>query len=271
MKKSMIIGIILIAIVMIVYFVFPPNQQINEKEVIKVGVILPLTGDAVEYGKDQERGVLLAQKIFRDDIIISIEDSRSNSRDGVSALNKLLQENIDICITTLSSVSNALAPILNKNGITLFTVAADPKLTINYNKIIRMLPTSEYYVKELADYLVNKKKENSIGIIYANDDFGISLKEEFERVYTEYGLAILFTESLIKGSNTYRTTISKILDFNPNAIFAVGYGTDLGRIIKQLRELGYKNTIYGTPEISYNDVITSAGNIANIEYITLSD
>jgi branched-chain amino acid transport system substrate-binding protein len=152
----------------------------------------------------------------------------------------------------------------------LFTIAAHPDLTANNVNIIRMLPTSIYYAKRLSFYVSKYFNKPSIGILFANDDFGNSLKEAFKEIYTQNNGEIIISNSYEKDKIDYRSEVTKILNKKPNSIFLVGYGKDLGAIIKQFRELGYLGEIFSTPEISYPDVKTVAGETYdNIYYITM--
>jgi len=249
----------------------------NKKEIIKIGVIIPLTGDASEYGNDQKRGIEIALKHYKDSLNnknvqleIVFEDSKSNSKDGINAYNKLISQNIKIFFSTLSNVSMAIQPLIKKNNNLFFTIAAHPELTTNKAKVIRMLPTSSYYAKKLSFYVSNFFNKPSIGILFSNDDFGNSLKEAFKEVYILDNGEIVISNSYEKNKMDYRSEITKIINKKPISIFLVGYGKDLGTIIKQFRELGYVGKIFGTPEISYPDVKTIAGETYdNIYYISM--
>lgn len=270
-NKGLLIVLLAIAILIAGYYMWLKTHQrkVHENEKIKIGVILPLTGDGAEYGVDQRNGIILAKNHFGKKVEVFIEDSKSNSTNGINAYQKLKSHGVDIYVSTLSSVSNSIVPLIQKEGKLLFTIAADVKLTENFDNVIRMLPTSEYYATELAKYIITEKKISELGIIYANDDFGISLMKSFNDVCLKNNLNLRVKEGYEKGDDISNTLIHKVIEKKLNALFVVGYGSDLGLTIKKLREQGYNKTIYSTPEVSYSEVRQIVRNIYNIKYITM--
>lgn len=64
----MTIGILIIILIIVNLIIFLPRQN---KGVIKVGVILPLTGPAADYGQAAKNGVGLAvEKLKKEKILI---------------------------------------------------------------------------------------------------------------------------------------------------------------------------------------------------------
>lgn len=242
----------------------------EEPKEIKIGAILPLTGDAAEYGNDQRRGILLAMKQLRvinpnlgNRIQLVFEDSQGQSADAVNAIRKILLGHPAALLTTLSGASMAMKPMVEEKELLTLTVAAHPELTAGTKYIVRMLPTSAYYAKELAGFLCSQMDKPTVGVIYANDDFGHSLRDSFTKEHIARGGAISGAESFEKGETDFKSQITKLLGSKPSALFAVGYGKELGMVVRQARELGFSGKIYGTPEISYPDVYTVAGKSLN--------
>ena len=67
----------------------------SQHEEIKIGAILPLTGDAAIYGKDAKEGIDLAEEeinksggILGKRIVVSYEDSQALPKVGVMAFNR---------------------------------------------------------------------------------------------------------------------------------------------------------------------------------------
>jgi len=83
------------------------SKKDSENQIVNIGVIYPLTGDASFWGQNAKNGVQLAvekflpQNFLKGKQIQAIyEDSKSASKDAVSAANKLISQ--DTNTTTLS-------------------------------------------------------------------------------------------------------------------------------------------------------------------------
>ncbi len=65
----------------------------QQKEIIKVGVLLPLTGDAASYGTNSKNGIEIAlQEINQEGNKIELiyEDGKCVGKDSVNAIQKLI-------------------------------------------------------------------------------------------------------------------------------------------------------------------------------------
>ena len=261
MKKIWIAISIVVVVALAISIIIIQTKK--EPEVIKIGAILPLTGSGAEYGNDQKNGMLIALKEANSRVSpnfkILFEDSKGEPLEGVNAFKKLLLQKVSVVLTTLSGVSMAIAPLSEENKLVTMTVAAHPDLTKDKQYVIRMLPTATSYAKELARFIADEMSSPKIGILFANDDFGNSLKESFLIEYRTRGGEIATTESFEKSGIDFRSEVTKAISKKVEALFIVGYGKDLGLVIRQSRELGFKRMIYSTPEISYPDVQIVAG------------
>jgi len=265
MKKKVIgwiIGIVVVALIIVFSVRRPPKQP----EVIKIGAILPLTGPAAEWGENQKEGMELAIEEINEGggingkrVVMVVEDDKSDPKTAVSAFNKIVMEDRPAVIFTLqSSVSMALAPLANKNKIVLIASAAHPDLVKSGKYVFRCYPTSAYITEMLVEKAVPRFDIKEIYILYINDDYGVSMKEMFKTLFTKKGGKIIGEDSFEKTQKDFRSVITKVLSRRVKALYIPGYGKALGRLLKQLKEMGYKGRILSTQEVSYVDVLSIA-------------
>src|ERR1017187_10767635 len=93
-KSKILIGSGLVIIVALAGMLFLRRHRDNEKEnPLKIGVILPLTGDAASYGVDCRRGIEMEvdniRKQQEHEIDVDFEDSKADPATAVAAFNKL--------------------------------------------------------------------------------------------------------------------------------------------------------------------------------------
>ncbi len=91
-----VLGIIAVVILVVIGYSVS-NKQPTETGPIKIGVLVPLTGEAASWGQNLLAGAELAQKEINDaggingrEIKLITEDDQCKAATGVSAINKLI-------------------------------------------------------------------------------------------------------------------------------------------------------------------------------------
>ena len=236
----------------------------EERETIKIGAIFPLTGNAAKKGEYESQGALMAVEEINSQggingrkIELLIEDSGTDPKKGISAFRKLVEMDKVCClIGALSSVGMPLKGLIEENKIPTIWVSGHPDFLTGTKYIFRNLPTSAQFVEALSNFIYYQLKLSKIGILYMNDDYGVSLKNEFKKIFPG---TILFEEQYDKDGKDFRTQIIKIKEKNPQVIFIGGYGTATGILIKQLREMKVTAQLCGPIGIAQADTKKTAG------------
>ena len=275
------IAVIAIALVIIVagLLFWKVKTKNEEKDTIKIGVIMPQTGSLSEPGKNILEGVELALMIYCNScedsthrIQLIIEDSKSNSRDGVSAINKLIhQDKVKIIIGDMSSdIFLAGAPIAEKNRVVMISPgASNPLVRDAGDYIFRDYPSDEYDGKIMADYLYLRMNGKRAGLIYVNGDYGIGVINAFEKEYSKLGGTVAFKDSFLPGTTDFKSMVIKIKEANPDVVYVVGNPAENGHLIKQMGLYKVNVPITGNLAFENNDFLTVArGTFDSIIYST---
>ena len=217
----------------------------KEKE-IKIGAILPLTGDFSSHGEDAKKGIELSIEeinkkggIKGKKIYPIFEDDKMQPSIGVSAFEKLITVNkVHVVLGGIgSSVALAIAPIAEKKKVIFLSpTASSPKLTQAGDYIFRIWPSDIYEGGVMADFLHNFDIE-TVAVFYVNNDFGQGLKEIFGKKFKEKGGKVLIEEPYDQGSTDFRAQLSKIKKRNPGGIYLPGYYQEVAKIAVQIKEL----------------------------------
>lgn len=244
----------------------------HKENTILVGAILPLSGDIAEYGKRCKNGIDIAVEEINsaggiNGIKVSVlyEDSRGNPKEGVAAINKLV--NVDkvkfIVGAVASSVTLAIEPIATKNKVILFSPASSsPKLTGISQYFFRDWPSDIFEAKVLADFAKSKLQLSDISVLYVNNDYGIGLKDEFVKEFSRLGGKTPVLEAYQQGATDFRTSLSKIKAANSSAIYLAGYHKEMAIATKQIRELGLTAQILGDADYGVDELLKIAGDAA---------
>lgn len=249
-KKICIIFVAVLAIGLVVFLLMPKNGVASQS--LKVGAILPLTGNVAIFGKWHQQGFEIAnEQIVKEGILngknISIiyGDSRNEAKEGVSLFHKFVAiDRIPIVITAMSGVSKPLIPLAQKNGTLLFFIDVTyPDITKSSPLFFRHFVQSDREAEILAAYAVEKLKIKKCSIFYLDDETGLGAKISFKEEIEERGSRILSEERFTKDGTNFRTQVTKLISKEPEAIYVFGYGRSWTIAVKQLKEQGYKGKI----------------------------
>ena len=214
---------------------------------IKIGAILPLTGDGAKYGQSAKRGIDLAVEeingsggVRNRKLRIIYEDSMLDPKQGVSAISKLVTVNkVPAIIGAMaSSVTLAIAPIAEKNNVVLLSPASSaPEISKAGDYIFRNTYSDIYEGPKISSYAYDKIGSRRSAILYINNDFGVGLSKAFQESFVGLGGKIVAAETYEQGSSDFRTQLSKIKQSEPDSIYLVGYA-EIGPILRQAKETG---------------------------------
>lgn len=246
--------ILIIALIIAVFGMIHPSR-IYAEEVVKLGVYLPFTGWAANYGEDAKRGIDLAVEdinatggIHGKKIECVYEDSGANPKQAVSAVQKLI--NIDrvpfIIGGLFSHTALAIAPIAQSNKIpTIATQASHPDVTKAGDFIFRIAPPMgmERLIVKYAYEVIGARRYS--GLVFSTDMGRTSMKMA-EESFPKLGGKIAKIEFFTMGTTDFKTHLLKIKDENPDVIEIKGGIKETAQIIRQMTELQMDIPILGS-------------------------
>lgn len=260
---------------LIIFSLMLPSGCAKREKVIKIGAILPLTGPAALLGEWVRDGHELAiYEINREGgikgkkIKYIVEDGMGDPKTSISAFRKLVEiDKVKIIFTTLSNVTLALIPLLEKYDVLLYTNAAHPKITGDSKLVFRHGQVAEHESFVILEFLLTKKI-NNIGIIYLNDDYGVLFSKKLREESEKRGIVVKSFVSYEKEETDFKTEVQKLIENNPEAVIVAGYGKAIGFILKRLKEKGYENKIICTSLFNSPEVLEIAGDAASGVFYT---
>lgn len=244
----------------------------KKKDVIKIGVILPLTGDAAQWGIPPKNGAIIAMEeinatggINGEKIELIFEDGQCNPQKAITSFNKLITIDKPIAIIgeVCSSATLAIAPIAEENKMVLISPAStNPQITEAGDYIFRVIPSDELRGKVFAEYIYSKGFRN-IAILYINNDGGKGNELSFIKYFTAQGGKIILSESYNENAKDVKTILTKIKKNKPDAILSISQITDATFTLINVKELNIKLPLFfQTEALDDPSVLTNAGNSA---------
>ncbi len=269
-NKGLIIGILIVLIGVVGYFAWKKNtnKQRDKDEIIKIGVIMPQTGFLSSPGKNVIKGIKLYFARFNQEhpnkkVELIIEDSKSETKAGVNAINKLIStDTVKIIIGDLASpIFLAMAPIAEKNKVVMISPgASNPSVREAGDYIFRDYPSDEFDGKIMAKYLKNEMGIKKIAIAYFNNDYGIGLKDAFVKEYEKNGLKISLIKSFDDNNLDFKTLILQLKNSNYKNIYFIGSPKQSAYFLKQLKEQNLHINVFGNLGVEDKEFINIARN-----------
>ncbi|MGI5415447.1 branched-chain amino acid ABC transporter substrate-binding protein [Actinomadura luteofluorescens] len=109
-----------------------------------------------------------------------------------------------------------------------------------------------------ANFLVNSVKAKKIFTVSDNQDYGKGLADAIGKAAGAKGVQTQ-TDAVDDKATDYSSTVNKINQFKPDAVYFGGYYAVAGRLFKQLREAGYKGKMMSGDGSLATGLIEGAG------------
>lgn len=235
---------------------------------LRIGVVLPLTGDGAAYGEKEKEGVMLAIEEHNASsstkITVFYEDSQGSPAPAASAAQKLIAQGVAVIIgDAFSSPTLAMVPIADKSNTVLISPSASsPKLSGSSKFFFRVWPSDVSEASIMARIAVERMDLSTFAIFNGNNEYGIGLRDVFKAAVDSLGKTVLLTENYNEGDSDFRVQLVKIKASSPQAIYLGGYYREFAKILQQARELGITSQFLSCGTFHEPEVITLSGGAA---------
>lgn len=236
----------------------------TDPNVIKIGVLEPMTGANAAGGALEVEGIKLANKMYPEVLGKKVElvvvDNKSDKVEAASAASRLVEnEKVAAIIGSWgSSLSMAAGDVVKNAKVPAVAASAtNPLVTQNNDFYFRVCFIDPFQGKVMANYAYNKLKAKKVAIVQeVSNDYSIGLARFFTDAFKELTGdkdAIIAVSNYNTGDQDFTAQLTNIKAKNPDVIFAPGNFTESALLIKQARQLGIKAPIIGgdtweTPE-----------------------
>src|SRR4030042_472930 len=239
---------------------------------IKVGVVLPLTGDQAKFGEIEKRSFDLALEeinaaggVKGSKLEFVIEDDTGRPEVGRSVVEKLITKDKVVMLGGgySSSVTYAVAGVCQQNQMPFLvnTGSADNISTSGWDWIFRLNPPGSEYASSVESLLKDVIKPSTAVIIHENSLFGTSGAKEFEKTCEGLQVKVLLKEGYEAGGIDFTPVLMKVKQLNPDIVYMVSYIMDASLLMKQAKELKLtpKMFIGGAPGFPLPEFQQNAG------------
>jgi len=217
---------------------------------LKLGALLPATGDLSSIGQNMPVAVKLAVDTINEcggvngqPVSVVIEDDQTDPTAGVSAMTKLAEADrvAGVVGSFASSVSSAAVPIAVKNRVMMISPGStSPVFTQQAQNgdfqgfWARTAPPDTYQAQALAA-LATKEGFEKISTVVINNDYGVGFEKVFVEFVEKNGGSIINRDNPVRydpKAATLDSEAGQAFANSPNAVAAVLYA-DTGSVLVQ--------------------------------------
>jgi branched-chain amino acid transport system substrate-binding protein len=233
----------------------PATGKIKNNAPIRIGAVLPLTGELAVFGEMQKNGYELALKIINDAggvkgrrLEILIEDDKGRPEVARAAVEKLISSDKIVVLTGgySSTITRSMALVAQHNHIpyVVHTGAADSITESQWDCVFRInQPTSEYF-KGLMSFMKQVAKPKTAVVVYDNSLFGRSQSKSFVENCERNGCKVLLREGFESGSEDFKPLLTRVKGINPDLFYAIAYVKDAALLARQSKELNFRPKLF---------------------------
>lgn len=249
------------------------------QDVIRMGVLAPLTGNIATFGQEQQNATKLAVDeinaaggLLGKKIQLFTQDDENKPELAASATQKLINDDkVHVIIGGMSSSSTmAGAPIAQRAKVIMISPwSTNPKATSAGDYIFRACFSDDFQGAVQATYAVKNLGAKKIAqLVDVSNDGSKGQGEVFQRVAKGLGAEIVATESFQGGDKDFKTQLTKIKALSPDLIELPSYYAEDALVMRQAKELGITAKFIGGDGNDSPDLIKIGGSAVNGFYFT---
>lgn len=249
-----------------------PAAESNE---IKIGANFELTGGVANFGKQTLNGIQMAIKeanaaggvLGGKKLVLVIADNKSEPAEATNAVTKLITQDKVVAVLGPVTSSNVLATVqvAQDNKIPVLTATGtNEKVTVDNGKVrpfaFRACFIDPFQGRVMANFAsTSLKAKTAVIYVDSSSDYSKGLSQSFEATFTQNGGKIVGKEAFLQKDQDFKATLTKIKAMGADTIFIPAYYEEVGKIVKQARELGINTPLIGTDGWDDPKVVEIAG------------
>jgi len=238
--------------------------------VVKIGVVLSLTGVDAPIGISQRKAIMLADRQFPRTKGARFDPIFVDEAAGAAGVTKLLADGVSAIVgpthssfatSVYSQVDIAQTPML---GLSL-TV---PGLTAFRPFLWRVSIASDRTIPPAVTAAARATGATTAYIIYTSDDlFTVAEREIFTASLSQDAVSLIGQTSFLSGQTDLSAVVSDIKAAAPGLICVAAESTDALRILQLLRANGLDQAIVGGDGFNSSAIFDTSGPVANNVYV----
>jgi branched-chain amino acid transport system substrate-binding protein len=247
---------LLFSILLVAMFSFACQRTSSGGDKIRIGVLMPMTGDTANFGISSSNAIRMAADevnngggINGKQVELLIQDDRSDPTEAANIATKFVsQDDVHAILGEVGSTRTlAAAPIAQNAKIPMLTPSStNVEVTRKGNYIFRSCFIDTVQGPAMAQFAARSLNAKRAALmIDRRNDYSTGLEKAITDVYVPLGGVIVVTQSYQAGDQDFNAQITSIKGANPDVVFVPGYYGDVALFAKQARDKGLTAPLIG--------------------------
>jgi branched-chain amino acid transport system substrate-binding protein len=245
---------------------------------VKIGIGGPITGPNAAFGAQLVTG---AQQAITDInagggiLGQTVEglpgDDASDPKQGVSVANKFVGQGIKFVVGHFNSgVSIPASDVYAENGVLQISPAStNPKFTDrNLWNTFRTCGRDDQQGIVAAGFIARQFKGKNVVVLHDKTTYGKGLADETKANLNKAGIKEVMYEGVNTGDKDFSALVARIKSLKPDLVYWGGLHTELGLIIRQMRDQGVTAPAMGADGITSDEFAAIGGDGVIGTYMT---
>jgi branched-chain amino acid transport system substrate-binding protein len=266
MKKGLKIASVLLVCAVAFSFAFAGCSK--GSNTIKVGVILPISGQVSTYGIQCRDAIKLAFDeinaaggVNGKKLEAIVEDDQASPDVTTNAFKKLTSSDKVVAIigALTSKCSLAIADLAQAKKVVMISpTSTNEKVTLAGDYIFRVCYIDSFQGQVVAKFASETLKGKKAAVLYdVSNDYSVGLTTNFSDKFTSLGGTVVAKESYNTGDKDFNAQLTKIKAAKPDVLFIPDYYSTVSLIMKQVRGQGIKIPLLGAD--GWDEITNNAG------------
>ena len=241
-----------------------------QAEPLRVGALMPMTGDLQAYGQSSRNGVELAIAeinaaggVMGESVVLEVSDTQTEPQAGVDAAQRLVSvQNVSAIVGALSSgvTIPVASSVSSVEGVPQISNASTSPVMTDLDDndfLFRTTPSDAYQGVALAS-VAREEGVESAAILYINNDYGEGLANAFADAFERAGGEVVGSAGYEPGLASYRGDLSAVSDGSA-PLLLIGYPENGQTILRQALEGGYFSEFMFTDGMKSPQIVENLG------------
>src|SRR4051794_17736357 len=228
---------------------------------IRIGQVIPITGEAAESGRYHKYGAELAVEQVNKSggikgrrIELVQEDDKTTNPGAVAALQRLLEDkDIPAIVGSIRSTQvQAMLPTVKEAGIPFLIGGTNFGLTHQGNPwVFRFRPHDGFSAKVIGRFAVEELKVKKLALVHSTDAFGNGGRDFVVKALSEMKVEPVLVQGFNNGEKDFAAILTALKQSGADGLITYfTFSTDIGIFAKQNKQLGIKVQWIGSPSIA---------------------
>lgn len=208
---------------------------------IKIGFVLPLSGDWAFLGNDVRDAVLLAKQDLDNSsfhVELKFEDNHGELKESAAAAYRLINlEKVDAIVSVISGVGLLIHPIAERAQVLNFGLCSNTNVAGGEFNFTNYITTDEGARAFLQRLTSGKQGRSRLGIFSLNEEGFNQIAQQVKAQSADKPVDILFVESFEPKTADFRPLILRAFRRTPQTLLILGLSPEIETLAHQLHEL----------------------------------